>query len=271
MALPDGFSEWEHLQDKVRFYHNKLVDSYFKNQANDDISTPKASLKHACKMKDEDTVGMTQLRMWLFEVTVGHSQSLQAPIYGIPVEELQGNVSFRPQVHLHFEEKFPYINNRINPCTGEISFRLMNESSASWNRTKSEELARDIKREFGNPLFVWNKGKYVYYYKDIEHGYQFRLYVTSKLEGERITKAVLGIRGHSFNDDYSDYVENTRAYPNNPGNHTIYGQSVPKPIARPTVDVKFKYAQLLLHGRTKCINLVSVRGTKLRQVVEFIS
>ena len=271
MPLPQGFNEWEHLQDKIRFHHNKMVDAYFKNQADNDISTPKSSLKHACKIKDSDNVPMVQLRLWLFEITAGHAQSLQAPIYGIPVNELQGEVVFRPQIHLHFEEKYPYIANRINPCVGQISFRLMTETGQTFTRSKAEQLAQSIKSEFGNPIFTWNKGKYVYHYKDVANGYHLRLYVVSKAEGERITKAVLNIRNHIFNDDYSDYVENSRAYPINPGNHTIYGKSVPKPIARPTVDVKFKYAQLLLHGRTKCINLVSVRGTRLREVIEYIS
>lgn len=271
MPLPQGFNEWEHLQDKIRFHHNKMVDLYFKNQADNDISTPKASLKHACKIKDSDNIPMTQLRMWLFEITAGHSQSLQAPIYGIPVEHFQGEMVFRPQVNLHFEEKYPYIANRVRPCEGQISFRLMTETGQTFTRTKAEILAKDIKSQFGSPIFNWNKGKYVYHYKDVANGYHLRLYVTSKAEGERITKAILSIRNHAFNDDYSDYVENSRAYPNNPGNHTIYGKSVPKPIARPTVDVKFKYAQLLLHGRAKCINLVSVRGTKLREVLEYLS
>ncbi|MFM6268474.1 MAG: hypothetical protein ACKPFA_18545 [Dolichospermum sp.] len=271
MPLPSNFNEWEHLQDQIRFHHNKLVDLYFKNQANDDVSTPKASLKHACKIKDSDSAAMTQIRLWLFEVTAGHSQSLHPPIYGIPVEHVQGEMTFRPQVNLHFEEKFPYIANRIRPCEGQISFRIMTEDAKSWTRAKAEALAKDIKAEFGTPLFTWNKGKYVYHYKDAVNGYHLRLYVTSKTEGERIARAVLRIRNHAFNDDYSDYVENTRAYPNNPGNHIIYGKSVPKPIARPTVDVEFKYAQMLLHGRAKCLNLVSVRGTKLREVIEFIS
>ena len=36
-------------------------------------------------MKDGDTATMTMMRLWLFEVTAGHTQSLQTPIYGIPV------------------------------------------------------------------------------------------------------------------------------------------------------------------------------------------
>lgn len=268
MPLPENFNEWEHLQDTVRLWHNKLVSQYFKNQAVNDISTPKAALRHACTMKDVDTATMTMMRLWLFEVTAGHAQSLQAPIYGIPVEDLQSEVTFRPQVHLHFQERYPYIASRVRPVRGEISFRIMTETGTSWTRAKSEELARDIKREFGNPIFVWEKGKYIYHYKDIQNGYQLKLYVKSKAEGERLTRAVLAIRGHAFNDDYSDYVENSREYPNNPGTQIIYGQSVPKPIKRPTADVRFRYAQLMLHGRTKVINLVCTPEVALRQVIE---
>ncbi|AFZ56913.1 hypothetical protein H6G54_12080 [Anabaena cylindrica FACHB-243] len=268
MSLPEKFSEWEHLQDQVLRIHNPRVKAFFKNQADNDISTPKSSLKHACVMKDEDTAIMTLIRYILFEFDAGHAQSLQAPVYGIPVADFQGETKFKPQVHLHFQERYPYIADRIRAVKGEISFRLMNEDAATYTRAKAEQLAKDIKREFGTPIFVWNKGKYVYYYEDIEHGYRLRLYVISKAEGERVTKNVLAIRGHAFNDDYSDYVENTRSYPNNPGNQTIYGQSVPKPVKRPTADVRFRYAQLHLHGRTKVINLVATPEVALRQVIE---
>ncbi|MHC5772098.1 MAG: hypothetical protein ACYTXI_42620, partial [Nostoc sp.] len=63
MPLPEGFSEWENLQDLVRLDHNKAVTSYFKNQEDNDISTPKARLKHTCLIKDEDTATMTLMRM----------------------------------------------------------------------------------------------------------------------------------------------------------------------------------------------------------------
>ncbi|MBD2360050.1 hypothetical protein H6G36_02350 [Anabaena minutissima FACHB-250] len=268
MALPDNFNEWEHLQDTVRLWHNKAVANWFRNQKVDSLETPKEALRVACTMKDGDTSTMTMMRLWLFEVTAGRLQSVQTPIYGIPVEDLQAEVTFKPQVHLHFQERYPYIADRIRPVRGEISFRIMNETGATWTRAKSEELARDIKREFGSPIFVWEKGKYVYYYKDVENGYQLRMYVKTKAEGERLTRAVLAIRGHAFNDDYSDFVENTRTYPNNPGTQIIYGQSTPKPIKRPTADVRFRYAQLMLHGRTKVINLVCTPEVALRQVIE---
>ena len=32
MPLPESFSEWEHLQDTIRLWHNKAVAKWFKNQ-----------------------------------------------------------------------------------------------------------------------------------------------------------------------------------------------------------------------------------------------
>jgi hypothetical protein len=69
---------------------------YFRNQPDNDISTPKPSLKHACKIKDEDTAIMVQMRMWLFEVTAGHLDSILPRFYGMPIEEFQRDRRFRP-------------------------------------------------------------------------------------------------------------------------------------------------------------------------------
>jgi hypothetical protein len=270
MPLPANFNEIENLQDLIRLEHNKAVKAWFKNQDDNDVSTPKSRLKHSCLIKDSDSQLTSISRMWLFEVIVGRAQSIQAPIYGIPVVEHQRNVEFKPQVKLYFRERLPpTATDRTNPATGEITFRLMDESGATYTRAKAERMARDIKREFASPnIFVWEKGIYYYYYRDFERGYDLRLLVKSKSEGERVAKAVLGIQGHPFSDDNSDFTENTRAYPMNPGNQTIYGQSVPKPVKRPRADVRFRYAQLLIHGRLKVINLVATPEAALKEVIE---
>ncbi|MBO1055961.1 MAG: hypothetical protein HEQ27_05295 [Dolichospermum sp. JUN01] len=271
MPLPEKFSEWEHLQDQIIRLHNKRVKEFFKNQNDNDVSTPKASTKHACIMKDSDTAPMALLRKLFFEFDCGHAQSLQAPIYGLPVDVHQSNTAFKPQVHIHFQERFPYLADRLRPVRGQISFVLMNESSEDYSRAKAAILATAIKQEFATPIFVWEKGKFYYYYRDKDRGYDLRLLVKSKAEGERVAKAVLGIQGHLFNDDFSDYVTNERPYPSNPGTHKVYGQTQPKPVRRPTADVRFRYAQLLLHGRLKVINLVSTPGVALREVIERVA
>ncbi|MCC5640541.1 hypothetical protein LC593_32875 [Nostoc sp. CHAB 5844] len=269
MPLPTNFNEFEHLQDLVRREHNKAVRLYFKNQSDDDISTPKSSLKHACLIKDEDNAAMTQMRLWLFEITCGHAQSLQAPMYAIPVQELQRDVKFKPQVKLYFRERLDQdTTDRISPARGEITIRLMNESSDTISRAKAVELARDIKREFAAPVFIWEKGWYKFTYLDTQHGYDLRLFVKSKPEGIRVARQVLQIQGHSFNDDYLSFVDHERSYSLNPGTHRVYGKTIKKPVQRPRVDLRFRYAQLLIWGQTTAVNLVAMSEVGLKSVIE---
>ena len=272
MALPEGHNEWEYLQDTIRRWHNKSVANWFKNQPQNDISTNKSGLRHACTIKDKDTANMTLIRLWLFEITAGHAQSLQAPIYGIPVGEFQRDVKYRPQIKLFFREKLGQDSlDRLNPATGEITFRLMGETSQTISRLKAEQFAKDIKRELANPIFVWDKGWYKFTYKDLERGYDLRLLVKSKAEGIRVTKAILAIQNHPYDDDNQQFIDHDRSYSLNPGTHVVYGRSTKKPIKRPRVDVRFRYAQLLIHGQINAINLVAASDVGLKSVIERVN
>jgi hypothetical protein len=206
----------------------------FKNQDDDDISTPKKALKHACKIKDADTATMTMMRMWLFEITVGHAQALQAPIYGIPVQELQSNAKFKPQVKLYFFEPWNQEteNSGLPLATGEIGFRLIHETSETITRTYAESLARKIKADFAKPIFTWEKGWYKCTYLDTDRRYDLRLLVKSKAEGVRVVKQVIGIQNHPYDKDFIQFVEHYRSYPLNPGTHRVYGKLIKKPIKR---------------------------------------
>ena len=270
MPLPEGFDEWENLQDIIRLEHNKAVRNYFKDTPDDNVVDPKPRLKHSCLMKDSDTDVMTLMRMWLFEITIGRLQGVQTPYYGIPIYEFQSERTFKPQIKLYFLE--PYNYNSTNEDTGrtegEISFRLMNETSETITPAKAEVLAREIKNVFATPPFIWNKGKFKCTYFDAERGYELKLLVTSKAEGERITKAVLSIQNHVFDRDFFQFIDNDRVYPTNPGTHRVYGKTVKKFVKRRTVDVKFRYAQLFVWGKQNPVNLVATSGTRLRNVLE---
>lgn len=271
MAIPADFNEWTNLRDLIKLEHNKAVKLYYKNQLDDDVSTPKSRLKHSCVIKDNDTVDMLLLRMWLFEVTCGHTQSIQRPVYGIPVQDTQSEWKFKPQVKLHFLEpwdKETHETQKLPQLEGEITFRLVNESSDSITRAKAEVLAKKIKQEFATPVFNWEKGWYKCTYLDLERGYDFRLLVKSKVEGERVVKQVLNIQNHTFNKDCLQFVEHDRSYPVNPGTHKVYGRTVKKPVKRRRSDVKFRYAQLLIWGIPNPVNLVATSNTRLRSVIE---
>lgn len=272
MPLPEDFNEWENLQDLVRLEHNKAVRAYFKNQEDEDISTPKARLKHTCLIKDEDTATMTQLRLWLFEVTCGHAASLQTPIYGVPVQELQSQFTFKPQVKLFFLEPYDHEVHAtgLPQAQGEITFRLMHESSETISRSDAERLARRIKQVFGTPLFTWEKGWYKATYTDKIRGYQLQLLVRNKAEAERVIRHVLEVQEHPFDRDYFQYIEHERTYPINPGTHRVYGRTVKKPVRRRRADVKFQFAQLFIWGIPHPINLVATGNSLKRKVIERI-
>lgn len=270
MPLPDGFDPWEHLQDQVRLVHNKAVQAYFKNQPDDDVSTPKRSLKHACLIQDNDTTSMVQMRMWLFEVTVAHAQALQRPVYGIPVSEVQESWKFKPQVKLYFLEPFDNEthSNGLPQAEGEITFRLINKTPETITRADAERLAREIKNEIATPPLIWEKGWYKATYLDPEHGYDLRLLVKNKTEAEKIIRKVVKIQNHEFERDYFQFVEHDRTYSLNPGTHRVYGKTVKKTVKRRRANVKFRYAQLLIHGKPNAINLVSTSGVRLQSVIE---
>jgi hypothetical protein len=270
--LPEDFNEWENLQDLVRLEHNKVVMQYFKNQENNDISTPKARLKHTCLIKDEDTVGMTQMRMWLFEVTCAHLQAVQRPVYGIPVQEFQSDRKFKPQIKLYFLEKYnPEIHDFEQSQTeGEITFRLMKQTSETISRADAERLALKIKNLFANPIFTWNKGYFKCTYSDRERGYDLRLLVTNKSEGERIIKHVLEIQDHPFDRNYIQYIDNDRTYTTTPGTHRVYGKQRKQYVRRKATHVTFRYAQLFIWGMPNPVNLVVTASSRLKNTIHLI-
>ncbi len=272
MPLPDNFNAWEQLQDTLRFWHNKAVNKYFKNTTSDSLTTPKESLKVACTMRDGDTATMTMMRLWLFEVTAGHAQSLQAPIYGVPVQELQRDSKFRPQIKLYFKEPYSFEKHGdgTEQVRGEIGFRIMNRTAETISRADAEQYALEIKNAFATPPLIWKKGKFKCTYLDLENGLDLRLLCATKLEGQSLVQSVLNIVDKTYNDDNFQFIENTKEFPTNPGTHLVYGRTVKKFRQRPTSDVKFTHAQLIIPGQVKAVNLVAVNG-RLRSVIQSVT
>ncbi|MTJ50904.1 hypothetical protein FJR05_24855 [Dolichospermum sp. UHCC 0259] len=207
--------------------------------------------------------------MWLFEITAGHAQSIQAPIYGIPVQEFQRDSKFRPQIRLYFKESYDFAKHGdgTEQVRGEITFRIMNKTQETISRNDAIEYAREIKNEFATPTLVWKKGKYKCTYIDLENGFDLRILAISKAEGVSIVKSVLKILDKTYNDDFFQFIENTKTYPSTPGTHLVYGKQVKKSRQRPTADVKFTHAQLIIPGQIKPVNLVSVAG-RVRNAIE---
>ena len=267
-------SRFEFLQSWLRHRnsYNARVDAFFREiEGSDHIVVSAAKDKEACKITDEDSALTTIIAMLNFYfVQQDLLGEIRNPlIYGLPIEEYQQKYVFRnPQVKLFF-----HLDKKHNPAQkpqlthSEIGFRLMDETFESMNKNKAAILAKKIKSIFTNPLFIWEKGKYIATYTDPYLGYRLKIYCRNEGEGERVIRNVLNTRDHPFNFEKFQFIEHRRTYPANPGTHFVYGETVQKPKQRPEISVKFSYAHLFVWGRGQPIHLVDA-SNRFTEVIE---
>jgi hypothetical protein len=260
MALPEGFSEFEHLQDQIRTVYNKMIRDWFLNVDDNDVSTPRTSIKHACVLKDDDTADMTMMRLWLFEVFVRHAQSLHPPLYAAPSMAFQDHAKFKPQITLFFAEDADDVELGYSRVTGEVSIRLIEENESTITEANVKAYANKIKSLFGGGTpFIWKKGRNMYSYTDTEKGYRLQILSTTQSEAKRLIEQVLDIQSHTpswENLNESESASASTKYPPLPQRKTILGKSRRMPRRRPVASVKFQYALLHLHGLPNPIVLV---------------
>lgn len=265
MPLPNGFSAWEHLQSVLMLVHNRRVREEFSDLGDDwddDITIPRGSLRVACTLKDDDTSAMTLLRMWVFYVILGQAAAMHPGIYGIPVPSFQEARKFHPQIQLYFQEDNQDLEPGFAPVTGEISFRLMSQSSETLTEAEVRTYANKVQSLFGlGAGFVWQKGKVMASYTDRKKGYQLRLLCRTDAEARRVVEQVLDIQGDTPDWKHlnvSQNAEPSASYPTVPPNDFILGRNRRLPRQRPIASVRFKYALLHVHGVPHPIVLVDL-------------
>lgn len=264
MPIPEDFSETEHLQSLVRRYVNKLVRQDFKDLGGDDwdpdVTTTRGAMRHALTHEDNDPITTTLLRLFIYYFIYNKAKSLQADIFGIPASSFDEIRKYKPQITLYFSQDTDDVEDGENKVEGEISFRLMDESSTSLTQAEINSYALKIKNDFAVPgKLVWSKGRLMVSYSDWSKGYSLQLLVSSKVEGKNLIQKVLSIQNHTPDWRYMAVKENEEpqdAYPNNPGLQTILGETYKKPRRRPVEQVKFRYATLAVQGKKRPINLV---------------
>lgn len=267
MALPEPFSDIEHLQMVVRRYLNKEIRQDFKDIFGDgdtwepEVGTTRGSMLRALLHEDSDPIHVTAVRMMLYYFTYGKAKAMQTPVYGTPVSEYDRSFKYKPQIHLNFYQ------NRFNAPSSTnddgvsstavqsiISFRLMNESSESLTITELERYANRIKANFGTSGgYRWQKGRVTVNYTDKEKGYKLRLYCRTKADGKALIEQVLDIQQHTPDWTRMTSTENEdplQAYPDIPSPRTrrILGKTVKNPHERPVVDVRYRYSTIHIHG-----------------------
>lgn len=272
MVLPQGFQEFEHLQDTYRKTINEIVREEFSDtgwdDANPDISTARSSLRWACTHKDSDSGVMTQMRTDLFYMVLRKASDLHPPIYSIPSIDFQETVRFLPQVTLHFTQDMDSVPDDQTPVRAEISYRLMKESSATMTEAKAKALGNEIKNAFAvSGGYRWRKGHYKVNYIDQSRGYFMKLLAYSEAEGKEVIQKVLSLNEHTLDNDYLSVSETKRNLTATPGLQLVYGKQRRKPRDRPIAYVRFRAALMNLHGLPEPVVLCDRTGFYKRALV----
>lgn len=273
MALSEGFNEVEQLQALVRRYINSEIREHFRDLGDEfwepEVNTTRGAMRYALTHKDNDTINTTLLRLFLYYFTYGQARELQPPVYGIPIQDFQETFRFHPQIKLFFQEDQDRVDeeNGFYPVTSEVNFRLMEETAKTLTPAKAKTYANKIKNIFcANKGFVWKKGKEFWTYIDMHKGYKFQLYASSKQEAQNLISRVLDVQNHT--PDWDIYLKDATkrkdliASSPLPPKELIYGK--PRRLARtkPVAYVRFKYAELHIHGLPRPVTLVDRGGTR---------
>lgn len=278
MALPEPFSDIEHLQLTIRRYLNKQIREDFRDLYGDsdtwepEIGTTRGAMLRSLLHEDSDPIHVTTARMMLYYFTYQKAQSLQATVVGMnkPTWELEHyEVAYKPQVSLFFKQDIDAVPDNYYPIEAEISFRLTNESTTTLSQANVQTLATQIKNELGTGQgYTFNKGKYLCKYKDKENGYDLQLYTLNETEGEQVARKIVGIRNHIFDEQKFKITIPKKNSDNITENILILGKPTKKQRYRPTAKVRFMYAHLLIHNRPEPICLVDRTGIKRNPVVK---
>lgn len=264
MALPEPFSDVEHWQRVVRREYNDEIRQHFRDKFRDsgdwdaEIETTRGQMLQALLHQDSDPVQLTLGRMQLYQFVFTQRQENTPFIdmYDRPYDDF----TYKPEITLYFTQSRRTIPKDQPPATGEISYRIITETSESLTEAKVKIRAERIKNLFAQPtLFTWHKGKSKYTYLDLKNGYDFRLLATSEIEAKRIIEQTLDIE--SKTPDWDLLKEHTpkKASSNVVQTKRIYGKNRKVPRWRPTEEIKFRYASIKIHGIPRPIYIVDCR------------
>ena len=273
MPLPDSFNSTEFLQDAVRQGFNREVREYFADLGgedwDEDISNARGSLRVACTHRDTDNVLETILRLLLFRSLNEENALPTVQVFGGTSEAPKRR--HKPKIILIFTEDPQDVEPGYSAITGEITFRLMDETSESITNAKLTTIANRIKTVFGaSNGYRWRKGKKLFSYSDWDNGYQLQLLCTSKTEAQNLVRAVLDIKNDTPQWKCFNTVENeseSEKYPVIPERAMILGKSRRLPRYRPVGYVRFRYALAEIWGIPNPIVLYDRTGTQRNPLV----
>lgn len=236
--------------------YNKQVREWF----GDDDNDTRIKLKELCLVDAKDSIAIAQQRIRFFREEV-QKVHLKPDIIGVPKIDFDADVSYKPEVTLIFKQSKAATPKGKTSKNARISYRLMNQTSSTLSRTELINLGRDIYNDFAKPTaYRFNKGKIIGWYVKPEEGLNLQIYCHTEEIGETVVKKVLAHRNLTFDNDIYKFSKPNRNSDPTPGNITIMGNSVQKPVWRPTVFVEFDHAYINLHGDTQKRILCDLSG-----------
>lgn len=277
MALPPNFSTTEHLQDLVRRFGNKEVNEWFRDVSDEtNLQAPRATLKLGCLHQELDSINQTILRVLLFWLVVTGESRFGTKVYGIPIQEHQARVRFKPQIMLYFEqplaERETFNGEKMSPVTGEISVRLRTEEFDTVSEGELRSLGQLIKSKFGGTTPKrWTKGKHYFTYYDKEKGHKFQILVRTRSDGRDLVSELLSLIGETPNWEFANWKENedaSSAFPEAARTAIVVGKTRRLPRQRPNATVTFQYAIAHVWGEPMPICLYDRSGRFPRALVE---
>jgi hypothetical protein len=240
--------------------HNLYVEEHFDTLQDINPQDPLLQLRSQALISPEDSFLEVITRFWAFYVLVGKAAMFAPPVYGVPVDYYDQNVTYKPQVTLHFVEPYAEVEPTYQPVKARISFRIMKTPVAEITEAWARSLATEIKEVFALERFSFRKGQLLVTYKDPDKGYDFQLYVFSEAEALKVIEAVLPLQGDAFDETKIVVHTSSAAFPAVPPETFLYGKERRAPRKRPVATVQFTKAELKLHGLPRDIVLIDVTG-----------
>ena len=263
-------SSWEHLQNVLMQVHNRIVRDEFRDvQVDDDnIATPRSSLRSACLVRDSDSATTVLNRFFLFYVMLRKASDMHPALYTTPVDLYQQSVKFQPQVTLYFKEDAEDVDVGFEPIAAEVSFRIQGETERTISQSDLRNLANRIRTEFatGNG-YRFRKGRISVNYRDKPNGYQLRIQAFSENEGKEVIRKILDIQGDTVDRSKLLITQLDEAPPIVPPTQMIAGKTVRLPRRRPVGWVRFQWAEVHIWGLPHGIILVDRTGRRRNPLV----
>ncbi len=265
MPEPNNFTPTEQFQDINKKIANKIVREYFKDivalEADLDLTTSRQALLKACLHKEDDSLMLTIARNQLFDQFTNYSRDRHPIATADLYNELSQENVTRPKVTLFFREDDDDVDSGYQAVEMEVSWRLINETSASITKSELTAIANKIKTKFGSSNgYVFKKGRKIVSYRQKAKGYEFLVRARTLADGKELIKDILTMNGDSIETGLlklSEVENEADAFPYNPGTQTILGKRHSKVRKRPLVNVRFRYAYASIYGVKRPLYLYS--------------